>query len=102
MLNLPQCLPYLTYVAYNLNFRLGILCLYTLHLIWKLELARVINITYLEWKFLMDFTKTQFFTTWELIINLGTNQIEPFLNMKHFLIHTQHWFQPITQIVILR
>jgi hypothetical protein len=46
MLNLPQCLPYLAYVAYNLNSRLGILCLYTLHLIWKLELARVTNITY--------------------------------------------------------
>jgi len=100
MLNLPQCLLYLAYLAYNLNSKLGILCPYTLHLIWKLELARVTNITYLECKFLMDFTKTQFFTTWGLVINLGTNQIEPFLNMKHFLILTQHWFQHVTQIVI--
>jgi hypothetical protein len=68
MLNLPQCLPYLAYVAYNLNFRLGILCPYTLHLIWNLELARFTNIT--KCKFLMDFTKTQLFTTWGLVINL--------------------------------
>jgi hypothetical protein len=32
MLNLPQ---FLAYVAYNLNSKLGILCPYTLHLIWK-------------------------------------------------------------------
>jgi len=97
MLNLPQ---FLAYVAYNLNSKLGILCPYTLHLIWKLELARVTNITYLECKLLMDFIKTQFFTSWRLVINLGTNQIEAFLNMKHFKILTQHSFQPITHIVI--